>query len=163
MAIYALAAVVAIPLKQGQIFNVGAERIYYPQPLSQSLCSRDKFSITKTHAALSTQTSQSLCSRDKFSIRAMCKTPSSRESQSLCSRDKFSIHDYLRPTNKHRSQSLCSRDKFSIARGVFPPCFQSVAKGISNFFQREKVEPSGIVFLRIFHGAYCSGFRGGFQ
>ena len=131
---------VAIPLKQGQVFN--CKRV--------SWCS-----ITHGRNPFAAGTS--------FQLHLYQLNGQVQRSQSLCSRDKFSIPVCAVGASRRPSQSLCSRDKFSIARGVFPPCFQSVVKGVSNFFPRGKVEPSGIVFLRVFHGAYCSGFRGGFQ
>ena len=58
---------------------------------SQSLCSRDKFSIQKVPLRTERELSQSLCSGDKFSIYGEGTKLAERESQSLCSRDKFSI------------------------------------------------------------------------
>ena len=35
---------------------------------------------------------------------------------------------------------------------VFPPCFQLVTEGVSNFCKGEKVDAAGVVFIRVFHG-----------
>ena len=52
------------------------------------------------------------------------------------------------------SQSLWVRDRFLIVRGVFSPCFQCVAGGVSNFCFCEKVGASAVVFIRVFHGVF---------
>ena len=75
-------------------------------------------------------------------------------SQSLWVRDRFLIAYLARYIVEDGSQSLWVRDRFLIVRGVFSPCFQCVAGGVSNFCFCEKVGASAVVFIRVFHGVF---------
>ena len=75
-------------------------------------------------------------------------------SQSLWVRDRFLMFVTNKRNTIIASQSLWVRDRFLIVRGVFSPCFQCVAGGVSNFCFCEKVGASAVVFIRVFHGVF---------
>ena len=66
--------------------------------------------------------SQSLWSRDGFSIESVNFTREQGESQSLWSRDGFSITCATRQNCVPMSQSLCSREGFSITSWTLSDC-----------------------------------------
>ena len=82
--------IVAIPLEQGRFFNEPATG-------------------RKHH-----QASQSLWSRDGFSMGKLIPLPIGQKSQSLWGRDGFSMNDDNPLRMQARSQSLWGRDGFSI-------------------------------------------------
>ena len=98
--------------------------------------------------------SQSLWVRDRFLIIDDVAAVIIATSQSLWVRDRFLMHHAIAPLRWIASQSLWVRDRFLIVRGVFSPCFQCVAGGVSNFCFCEKVGASAVVFIRVFHGVF---------
>ena len=104
---------VAIPLEQGRFFNIPSPHLL-PDSMSQSLWSRDGFSIKAQKEAVPDVGSQSLWSRDGFSIIPRAVLPALPRSQSLWSRDGFSMMYNNFTKIVDWSQSLWSRDGFSI-------------------------------------------------
>ena len=89
-----------------------------------------------------------------FNYRKEYEQAIRKRSQSLWVRDRFLMAGASKPSQFSASQSLWVRDRFLIVRGVFSPCFQCVAEGVSNFCFCEKVGASAVVFIRVFHGVF---------
>ena len=107
------------PFGAGAVFQFNNPRQFIFDYGSQSLWSRDGFSIELGDKYARFHTSQSLWSRDGFSIHVLLLLFGSRLSQSLWSRDGFSIWLSPKETIVRLSQSLWSRDGFSMRQLVF--------------------------------------------
>ena len=144
---------VAIPLGQGRVFNKQVAQGTLEMAVAIPLGQGRVFNRSNEGGLVCTM-SQSLWVRDGFLIAQHEAEMVAARSQSLWVRDGFLIKPVDRAINAAESQSLWVRDGFLIVRGVFSPCFQCVAGGVSNFCFCEKVGASAVVFFRIFHGVF---------